>query len=143
MDGINQSNLIPLEDELKHAKAYVSIEILRFDNITVNFDIQYSDFKVPALTIQPLIENAIKHGVKDLDEGIINVKTFKKDNSCFIIIEDNGGGFDKEKYLKDGKNHIGLKNVIERIEMKGHGYVKIDSVIGKGTIITIEFKEGE
>jgi signal transduction histidine kinase len=41
------------------------------------------------------------------------------------------------------KNHIGLKNVIERIEMKGHGYVKIDSVIGKGTIITIEFKEGE
>jgi sensor histidine kinase YesM len=139
MDSIDKQGPVSVRDEIKHTETYVNICKLRFENIKVNFDIEDDDFKVPALTIQPLVENAIKHGVRELDEGIINVSIYKKGEDYYVEVKDNGVGFNVNEKKDDGRNHIGLKNVKERIESSGFGEVKIESEINKGTRIVAHY----
>ena len=137
LDSLEQDSLIPLSKELEFTKLYADIEMLRFPEISVNYNIDEDDFSVPALTVQPLVENAIRHGVREKEQGLVEVSTKNTDESNIIIISDNGVGFDTNIPFSTDKDHIGIKNVSERIESMCGGTLSIDSKLGEGTVITI------
>ena len=137
LDSLEQDNLIPLSKELEYTKLYADIEMLRFPEISVEYSIDAYDFMIPALTIQPLVENAIRHGVREVEQGLVEVSTSRTESDYIIVISDNGIGFDPNMPLDSDKDHIGIKNVSERIKALCDGTLTIDSQSGKGTVITI------
>jgi len=146
LSSLDESGLIPFEKELEHTKAYVQIEETRFPNIHVKYDIQDNDFSLPPLTLQPMVENAIRHGVRIRDEGIIEVITLQLGCCHELLIRDNGVGFDAEAVRSADRSHVGLRNVQSRIESMCGGTMLIDSRLGEGTTIIIRIpakKENE
>lgn len=138
----SKPELIDIKEEIKHVKSYIQIEQARFkDKIKINYNIDENiDIKVPMLTIQPLVENAIKHGMNGKEnEIVISVDVYKKENNVTVIIEDNGKGIDKEIIDKIYKNTIenskvGLINVHKRLKLL-YGSGIIIERIDKGTRI--------
>lgn len=135
---------IPFDQELANIKAYVNIERMRFgDKLNVLYDIQTRDFSILPLSVQPLVENAIRHGIYERGEqgGKVVIKTEKKEDAVQVTVEDNGVGFDVEKYQTDvslGKqDSTGLKNIVFRLDKMMHAMVDIESTIGGGTTVTI------
>ena len=116
---------------------YSDIERVRFSSISVEYDIQDTDFSVPALTVQPLVENAIRHGIRYKKDGWVKVTSRPAGAYHEIVIEDNGKGFEESDMHKTDRAHIGVSNVRERIEKMCDGTVDIDSRLGEGTTITI------
>ena len=138
LESLNQTDLIPLSRELEHTRAYAQIEQLRFRNIQVDYDIQELDVRVPALSIQPLVENAIRHGVRGREKGRVTVSACREGDENLIVIQDNGTGFDASAVgAEDGGRHIGIANVRSRLEQMCGGTLDIDSRIGEGTTITM------
>ena len=136
--SLSQESLITLEQELAHTRIYVDIERLRFENIEVHYDIQAEDFAVPALTLQPLVENAIRHGVRNREQGVVSIASRRRDGLYEIVVRDNGQGFDADRIDRMNQSHIGIRNVRERIERMCGGTVTVESVIGEGTTATIQ-----
>ncbi len=126
IDSLNREELIPFKDELSHTQIYVDIEKTRFPSIKVEYNIEDGDFSLPALSVQPLVENAIRHGVRIRENGLITVRTWRDLNAHVITITDNGCGFDPEKALRLDETHIGLRNVKERIEKQCGGRLLIN-----------------
>jgi sensor histidine kinase YesM len=148
MDSITQKSPIPFAEELEHIKNYCDIELLRFEEkLEIVYNTDFVDFKVPSLTIQPLVENAIKHGVTKRPEGgTVTITTEETDNFYTVVIEDNGIGFDAENpdYTpNDNHAHVGLKNVKNRLEMMVNAEVVVQSELDVGTTITINIPKGE
>lgn len=119
---------------------YIAIERLRFPDIKFSFDLQATDFDVPALTLQPLVENAIKHGVRQLSEGgEIKVSTWEDHRFYYLEIWDNGGGFQPlSTQLKDSRSHVGIPNTRTRIELMCHGQMRVENHPGQGVTVHIE-----
>ena len=140
LESLSQSDLIPVSKELEHTRLYAEIEMLRFPGIRIEYHIQDDHFDIPALTIQPLVENAIRHGVCGKKDGLVTVSSVREANLHRITVSDNGKGFDPEKTM-DG-THIGLRNVKERVEQMCGGKLILQSEIGKGTCITLLIPEG-
>ena len=138
LDSLETEDLIPVEKELEHTRIYADIEMVRFENVRVEYDICDRDFSVPPLTIQPMVENAIRHGVRARAEGIVRVSTRLSDAGHEIVIDDNGIGFDPAKpTTSGGGSHIGVRNVRGRIEKLCGGTLTIESEPDKGTTVTI------
>ena len=143
LDALNTTNLVNIEKEIEHSKVYSDIEKVRFPKIEVIYDIGDTNFSVPALSVQPLVENAIRHGVRGKEEGLVSVSTHDAGDFHEIKVYDNGVGFDVEaKRHEDVSNHIGLTNVKERIEKMTGGTLVADSVIGEWTTVTIRIPKG-
>ena len=142
LSSLTDVKLIPFEDELKHIETYISLEKLRFDDrINVIYDLKTTDFNVPVLSIQPIVENAIKHGIlKKVEGGTLKISTYEADDSYDIVIEDNGVGFNNDDVKKE-ENHYGIDNIEYRIKNMCNGSLDIKSVINKGTIVTITLKK--
>ena len=138
LESLNQSDCIPFEKELEHVQLYTAIEMIRFPSIVVEFRIDDDDFAIPALSVQPMVENAIRHGVRVRGEGLVTVRSWRDIDAHVITITDNGVGFDVEAAKHAEGTHIGIKNVTERIEKMCHGTVDIKSSKGEGTSITIK-----
>ncbi|MBQ7659088.1 MAG: histidine kinase [Butyrivibrio sp.] len=142
--SIESKEPIPFEEELEHTKVYIDIEKVRFEG---RFDVEYrinaTDFSIPALTVQPMAENAIKHGLckKRLREkGRLVISSDDMGDYFRVCVEDNGVGFDMEEYSKRDTvpgQHIGLRNVKERIRIMKNAEMLIQSEVGKGTKIEI------
>lgn len=141
---------LPFDQELANIKAYVNIEKMRFgDKLNVLYNIRFRDFFILPFSVQPLVENAIRHGIYERGEqgGLVVIQTEKKEDTVQITVEDNGVGFDVEKFqtdLSEGRqDSTGLKNVIFRLDKMMHAKVKIESEVGIGTtvIITVPDKE--
>ena len=137
--------MISFSQEIENIKAYVSIEKMRFgDKMQVEYDIQESDFQIVPLSIQPLVENAIRHGIYERgnEGGIVKISSYRKKDKINIMIEDNGVGFDVEKIAREVKCHerdsTGLQNLIFRFENLMNATVNIESVIGTGTKVTVK-----
>ncbi len=143
LDSLSDEDLIPVEKELDHTRVYAEIEMVRFKNIRVEYDIRDVDFELPALTIQPIVENAIRHGVRIREEGIVRVSTRQSDGFHEIAISDNGIGFDTAEAYSDDGSHIGINNVRERIEKMCAGTMTVESEIDKGTTVTIRIPKTE
>ena len=128
---------IPMSQEMEHVRHYVSIENVRFPDMTFTFEMNSDNFMLPALTIQPIVENAIKHGLMPLERGgSIRVVSWETDTHYCVSIEDDGVGFDAS-ILLDARKHIGLRNIIGRLEAMVHGTLDIQSTPGQGTKVQI------
>lgn len=114
-------------------------EQIRFgDELKVEYDIRYSDFSIPALTVQPIVENAVRHGATmNENGGKIIISSFKTENGALITVTDNGPGFDVNAPFSDDRNHFGLQNVRSCLEAMKCGELKIDSKKGTGTTVKI------
>lgn len=139
MDSLTSPRPIPFKEELSHVKNYLALEKRRFgDRLNVLYEIHFSDFLVPALTLQPIVENAVRHGVTKREQGgTIVLQTKKKDNAFIITVSDDGIGFDSKRAITDGHAHIGIKNVGTRLYRQCGGVIDIASTPGKGTTVTI------
>lgn len=129
-------NMIPFSEEIEHVKTFVAIEMLRFPNIEVSYDLQVTDFDIVTLSIQPLVENAIKHGIRAREHGTVAISTRKNDQSVIITISDNGIGFDTKIIDKLDNAHIGINNVKNRLALLQKATMDITSS-SDGTDITI------
>ncbi len=137
LESLDQPGLIPFDKELEHVKLYADIEMIRFPFIKVEYYIEDHDFSLPALSVQPLVENAIRHGVRVREEGLVTVRTWKDIGAHIISITDNGCGFDVKAAEQSDKSHIGIRNVRERLEKMCDGTLTIKSMIGEGTSVLI------
>ena len=135
MDSLRQTAPVPFTTELEHLKKYLYIEKLRFaDKLNIEYDIQDTDFEIPLLSIQPLVENAVKHGVgMKEDGGTVKISTRETETAHEVIIEDDGVGFDVNETKDDGRSHIGMENTKKRLHEMCGGEVIITREIGKGT----------
>ncbi len=130
------NNLIPFSEEIKHVKTFVAIEMLRFPNIEVLYDFQVTDFDIATLSLQPLVENAIKHGIRSREHGYVTISTKKDKHSIIITIADNGIGFDTTIIDKLDDTHVGINNVKNRLAILQNATMEITSSTD-GTTITI------
>ena len=138
MDSLSEAGLVPFRKELEHTQIYADIEMVMDPSVHVEWDIGEDDFQIPALTVQPLVENAIRYGARSRAEGFVLISTRREDGGVMITISDNGKGFDPNAEPADtSRSHIGLKNVQERLEKLCDGAMEIDSVIGEGTTVTL------
>ncbi len=142
LESLNRVGLIPISKELEHTRLYAEIETLRFPNIRVEYRIADDCFAIPALTIQPLVENAIRHGVRSREDGLVTVSTAREKNGHRITVEDNGVGFDPKSEKLSDENHIGLRNVKDRIEQMCGGTMVVKSEPGRGACVTLLIPEG-
>lgn len=130
------NQLIPFDQEIQHVKTFVNIEILRFPNIEVQYDLQFTDFDIVTLSIQPLVENAIKHGIRSKEHGSVIISTRLLDNAICITIKDNGIGFDTKIINTLDDTHVGIRNVQNRLKILQNANMEISSN-SNGTTITI------
>ena len=143
IDSLNRAELIPFEKEIEHTRIYAEIERIRFPSTRITYDLEDMNFRLPALTVQPLVENAIRHGVRIRSHGEVAVITRREGDDHVIVIRDNGKGFDVESALNADSSHIGIRNVRSRIEQMCGGSLRIDSRIGEGTTVTIRIPAGK
>lgn len=143
LNAMGQRQPVSFENELKHVKSYVWIEELRFqDYLHVEYDIQCTDFLIPALSVQPLVENAIKHGVcKKADGGTVWISSFETADDYRIVVRDDGVGFDMNAPQDTSRSHVGVQNVRSRLQVMVGGTLNIESEPGKGTTSTIVIKK--
>ena len=135
---------ILMSQEMEHVRHYVSIENVRFPDMTFSFEMNSDDFHIPALTIQPIVENAIKHGLMKLEKGgTIRVVSYETDEHYCVMVEDDGVGFDTNVLL-DERKHVGIRNIRGRLKAMVNGTLEIESTIGVGTKVLIKIpKEAE
>jgi len=138
--------LSTFEEELNHTKKYIEIEKVRFGKkLNVEYNINEKDFMLPSLSLQPIVENAVKHGVMQKGEGgTVCITTEKRGNLFAVIVSDDGVGFDTEAFVPQ-EGHYGISNTVERIKILLHGDMKIESSEGNGTTVTmlVEKTEGD
>ena len=128
---------IPMSQEMEHVHHYISIENVRFPDMTFTFEMNSEDFSIPALTVQPIVENAIKHGLMRLPKGgTIRVVSYETETDYCISVVDDGVGFDTNA-LMDDRKHVGLRNIRERLKVMVNGTLEIESTIGAGTKVKI------
>ena len=146
--AIVKEELIPFEEELEHTKAYLAVEKARYEKyLFVEYDIPFTAFRLPPLTLQPIAENAVKHGLDtDLEPLHILIRTLQQDNMVQVIIEDTGPGFDLQSPEEipdhDGSLRIGLSNVRERLKLMADASLDISAKKGGGTAVTISIPLG-
>ena len=138
--AIASEDTIPFQDELEHTRAYLAVEQAQFEDVLfVNFDTPHTMFRVPPLTLQPIVENAVKHGMKSSSEPIhISVVTRQTDNSSEIIVEDDGVGFNP---VDDNEPHIALDNIRQRLELMCKGKLVISEREGGGLSVRVTIPE--
>ena len=134
--AIAKEETIPFTEELEHTRAYLAVEQVRFKGkLFVEFDMPYTNFRLPPLTLQPIVENAVKHGVDpDLDPLTIHIQTREVKNGVEITVADTGPGFGAKD---NDEPHIALANIRERLEMMCNGELTISEREGGGTVIRI------
>ena len=124
---------IRFAEELKHVEHYANIEKVRFPDMSIEYDVETTDFVLPALSVQPLVENAIKHGLMRLESGgTVVIHSYETSTHFCVEVKDDGVGFDTEQPL-DGKKHVGLRNIRGRLNAMVNGDLIVESQPGTGT----------
>lgn len=162
LDSLKNQEPVPFVKEKQHVETYLKLEKMSMeDNLEYSFDCEAEDFMIPVLTIQPLVENAVKHGLSEkAGGGSVSIKTRKNEDSITIIVEDDGIGFDADQYESETEPqneeqsqsikkiidkgieiekdpHVAIDNVRSRIENQCGGRLEIKSEVGKGTVAMI------
>lgn len=141
IDVLSNEMLIPFDKEIDHARMYLELEKLRFgDSLQVSWDLQCTDFMIPSLTLQPLVENAVRYGVRGNADGCGTVRIQSRDRGDHyeISVFDSGPGFypDHTQWSVE-RSHIGIDNVKERLRVVCNGEFRIQSIPRLGTTATI------
>jgi len=132
---------VPFQKELDHIVFYLSIEKRRFlDKLNIIYDIQTVDFTLPVLAIQPLVENAVRHGIRQrTSSGTLLLQTRETDTAYEIVVHDDGVGFDPNRTTRepDGRKHLGISNSKTRLQKLSGGTLDIKSGPEIGTTVTV------
>ena len=141
---LNSPAPILLSQELRHVRLYTDIEQIRFPDMRIEYDLRSGEFLLPALSIQPLVENAIKHGLMKLESGgTVTVSTYETATAYCVQVRDDGVGFDLSR-ARNAKKHIGIENIRARLAVVCGGTLTIYSAPGAGTTALICIpKEGQ
>lgn len=148
MNSLRDDGEIAFTQELEHTKIYLEIEKARYeDALQVFYEITCTDFRLPTLTLQPIVENAVRHGVRGKrGVGTVSIAAREYPDRYEVTVTDDGPGFDPDApdLPDDGRAHIGIQNVRERLSRVSGGALRIESEKGKGTVavIIIPKKEG-
>ena len=144
LSSLEEPGLILFETELEHVNTYLDIEKVRFeDTLEIEYDIKCVDFSVPVLTVQPIVENAVKHGTsKKRGGGKVIISTQEDGENYIITVSDTGCGFDPDQPKNDGKMHVGIENVRQRLLNMCSGSLTIESKVGEGTRAVIKIPKG-
>ncbi len=140
LDSVHKKMSVPFSEELEHVQTYLELEMMRFgDRLFVSYDIQSRDFMIPPLTIQPLAENAVKHGIcnKESGEGALYISSCERPDYYEVVIKDDGVGFDINERFSDGREHVGIENVRTRLKTMCDAVMTIESAPMQGTVVTI------
>lgn len=118
MSSLSSREPIPFSQELYHIQNYTAIEKLRFqERLNIRYEIATQDFLVPPLTIQPLVENGIRHGAsKNMYDGWVCLKTWEDGTCYYVEVSDNGPGFDAKLLQEASESSYGIRNVSFRLE---------------------------
>jgi len=137
-------SMVPWEKELEYTREYLYIQQLRFGNrLQVCYELEeIEDFCLPLLTVEPLVENAVSHGLrKKLEGGTVTIRLFDTEENYVVQVADDGVGFDPSRPvqpdLHQDSNGVGLQNVRERLALICDGTLTLDSSPGEGTTATI------
>lgn len=129
---------IRFTEELKHIEYYVNIEKVRFPDMNIEYEVEATEFVLPALSVQPLVENAIKHGLMQLESGgTVVIRSYETETLFCVEVKDNGGGFDTSLPI-DEKKHVGLRNIRGRLKAMVKGELLVESEEGVGTTAVIK-----
>ena len=135
-NAIVSDSTIPFSAELEHTRAYLAVEQAQHDEmLVVDYDTPFINFRLPPLTLQPIVENAVKHGMDPYAGPLhVSVRTLQADHAVQIIVEDDGSGFD---LTNSNTSHATLENIRQRLEIMCGGSMNIESHDKKGTVVTI------
>ena len=135
-NAVASDHAIPFSAELEHTRAYLAVEKAEHeDMLVVDYDTPYTGFRVPPLTLQPLVENAVKHGMDSYAGALhLSVRSRRTDNGAEIVVADNGRGFDPDD---GGEEHGTLNNIRQRLEHMCGGTMTIAPNDGGGTVVTL------
>ena len=135
-NAVASDSTIPFSTELEHTRAYLAVEQALFDDLlVVEYDTPFTHFRLPPLTMQPIVEDAVKHGMDpDSDPLHISIRTQHTDSGTEIIVQDNGSGFDPSD---DSRPQTALDNIRQRLEMMCDGKLDLMSCDGGGTTVTV------
>ncbi|MGO1058560.1 sensor histidine kinase [Planococcus sp. FY231025] len=152
----NEGKMVPLEDELNALQAYIFIQGMRFQEritICLNNEMDMEPFLIPPLSLQPIVENCLIHGLYDIKSGgEVNIRISGKEDAAEITIQDNGKGIDEERLNwilnseeeeqlpREKKKSIGLANVKKRLELtfNQEDLMQIKSTLNEGTTVHIK-----
>ena len=134
--AIASEDTIPFSEELEHTRAYLAVEMAQFEDIlSVDYDTPHTHFRLPSLTLQQIVENAVKYGCDPDSEPLhIVIRTRATDLGSEITVEDNGPGYED---ADDNKPHIALANIKERLELMCGGTMSISKRERGGTVVRI------
>lgn len=137
---------IPFERELSHTKHYLELEKRRFgERLRIVWDIRETGFRIPPLSLQPIVENAVKHGIILQEQGgTVTIQSEHKDKAYLVTVMDDGPGFlysrafpPPHKSRQETHSGIGIENVRSRIQILCNGTLTIESAPGKGTKVIL------
>lgn len=135
--------MIPFSEELEHIRNYLAVEQVRFAGLRVEYNVQADRFLLPTLTVQPLVENAVRHGISKRPDasGTVKISSFETENDYVIRIEDDGVGYHPISE-NDGKKHVGIANAQMRLTLLCAGELTVASQPEQGTVCEIRIPKG-
>ena len=135
LNSLTNEECIPFAQELEHTRHYLQLEKMRYgEDLNVKFDISVDQFALPSLTLEPIVENAVRHGVMQREQGgTITIRTVARADGWCVIVADDGVGFDIGTLEEMGPKHVGMANVRERLSVMCGGTLSVQSVPGSGT----------
>lgn len=138
LDAFELEQELPFKKVLEQTGFYIKLEQMRFgDRLKVEQDIRVKSFSLPTMTLQPLVENSIRHGICKKEEGgTVKISSYETEDSYCVEVKDDGVGFDLKGIPSGDKSHIGIKNVRERLITYGDS-LEVESAVGCGTTVTI------
>lgn len=141
---ITEEPMIPFSKELEHIRNYLAIEQVRFPRLQVEYDVQTDAFRLPTLTVQPLVENAVRHGITKKPDaaGTLKISSLETDRAYLIRIADDGVGYHPPQQ-PDGKKHIGIANAQARLSLLCGGSLTVTALPECGTVCEIQIPKGE
>ncbi len=138
---LEEEGTVSFTTEVEQLDDYVALQQMRFpDRVRYEKDLKEKEFRIPPLTIQPLVENAIKHGIVEADRsGTVRLTVSRDKDGIRIEVTDNGAGFEQKELEK--KESVGIRNVRYRLEKMINATMKIDSQPGHGTRVVIQIPQ--
>ena len=139
-NAVASENTIPFSAELEHTRAYLAVEQAQYEELLfVEYDTPFTRFRLPPLTLQPIVENAVKHGINpDAGPLRVTVRTYRADSESVIVVTDNGPGFDP---AESNESHTTLSNIRQRLEWMCGGKMEIRPRDGGGTAVTVRIPD--
>ena len=144
LDEMSSARMVPFVEEMGHVRHYVSLEMADPScPMEVTYDLEVEDFLVPPLTVQPLVENAIRHGIRTCENGgTVSVCTRRDNGAIKVIVRDDGSGMSSVTERQHHRRRVGIENVRERIERQCGGTLGVQ-IGSHGTTAIITLPESE